>query len=456
MISQKSKSSKKASKNSTKTTTKAGRVAVKPRGSKDSALSITPSANSFDAFFNIITNDKSAISYSPAELVRLNTGYVSICCGKNANTLANIPVKLYYNSPSSSIKSTQHKKVSLSQFNYIKSSCTHKAVAQLETENDIVEIVEHPILDLLSVINNQQNYVDFVSFIQQYLGLIGNAYVKINFDSNSGLPKSLDPLLSEYTTIIADDPKHGKISGYKYTAGKKPKTFSPKEIIHFCNYSPGSRLIGVGELEQCINAVTRYNYYDEFESCINRNYGVPDWLMFYKNKVNKKDLDEIHKQIMKRLGGTNKGSPIVASGDIEVKNLGFSPKDMSWVNGRKSCIQEVANSFQVPESMLFLNSSNLASALTASTEYHRHCIFPKMSKFVAKLNETLIPLYKADGLFLWYSDFIRPDMISNSAIVVEQFNAGLIDRNEARVQLGYSPSPIQSAQQGEGRVDEDE
>lgn len=453
MISQKSKSSKKASKNSTKTTTKAGRVAVKPRGGS-SNIPVSYSGD-VSSIISLITGDKLQITYSPADLVKLNKGYVAICNNKNSATIANVPVKLYYNSPASSIKSTQHKRVSNSQFNHIKNTCTNKAVAQLETQNDIVEIVEHPILDLLSVINNQMNYVDFVSFIQQYLGLIGNGYVKINLDSNTNLPKSLDPLLSEYVTPVADNAIHGKISGYKYTAGSKPRTFSAKEIIHFINYTPGSRLIGVGELEQCINAVTRYNYYDEFESCINRNYGRPDYLISYKNKISKKDLDEVYKQLYKRLGGSEKGKPVVTSGDLDVKELGFAPKDMSWMQGRKSSVLEIANSFGVPESMIALNSSNLASALTATNEYFRHSIFPKMSQFIAKLNEVLVPMYAQPGLFLWYDGFIKPDAVTNSTMVVEQFNAGLIDREEARQQLGLDPDPIQSSQEGSGRVEDE-
>ena len=454
--SKKSTKSKSSKSSKSKTTTKAGSVIVKPRGSKDSALSITPSANSFDAFFNIITNDKSAISYSPAELVRLNTGYVSVCNNKNSATIANVPVKLYYNMPSSSIKSTQHKKVSYLEFKNLKSTLSSPIAKQLQTESDIVEIVEHPVLDLLSVINNSMNYVDFVSFIQIYLGLIGNAYVKINFDSTTGLPSSLDPLLAEYVTPIADNAKHGKISGYKYTAGKKTRTYAAKEIIHFLNYSAGSRLIGVGELEQCINAVTRYNTYDAFETAINKNYGRPDYLISYRNKINKKDLDEIYKQITKRLGGSNKGSAIVTSGEIDVKNLGFAPKEMSWLQGRKSCIQEICNSFGLPESFVALNSSNLASALTASNEYARYLVFPKAAKMLAKLNEKLLPFYKTDGLFLWYDSLIRPDAVTNSQMIVEQFNSGLIDRNEARQELGYDPSPLQAAQSGEGTAQEDE
>jgi phage portal protein BeeE len=156
------------------------------------------------------------------------------------------------------------------------------------------------------------------------------------------------------------------------------------------------------------------------------------------------------------LGGIEKGKPIVTSGDLDVKELGFAPKDMSWMHGRKSSILEIANSFGVPESMIALNSSNLASALTATNEYFRHSIFPKMSKFIAKLNEVLVPMYGQPGLFLWYDGFIKPDAVTNSSMVVEQFNAGLIDRREARQFLGLDPDPIQSSQEGSGRVEEDE
>lgn len=430
---------------SPKITEKAGNVVVKPkRGS--TSLDITPNPNSF---YNLITGELPDISTRPQDLIKLNTGYVSVCLNKNAQTISNIPIKLYFNQSSSSIKSTAHKSVSELDFEYLKRTVNTPIVKALETSSDVIEIVEHPILDLLSKVNPTMSYIDLVMMTQKYLGILGNAYVRIEFDKETGLPSALYPLLAEYVTPIATGSKTGRITDYKYTAGKKPKTFKAKEIIHFINVTPGSTLLGVGELEQVLSPVNRYNYYNSFETYINANYGRADFIIAYNNKMSKKDLDESFRQWKKRLGGANKGNPIVSAGNFEIKNTGLPPKDMSWIKGRENCILEISNIFGIPESLLKLNSSNLASANTSTFQYYTFTCFPKLAQYLSTLNDKLLTAYSQQGMFLWYDSRIPTDRVSNSAMVVEQLAAGIISREEARSQLGYTQE-MQDTQEGSG------
>lgn len=435
---------------SPKITEKAGNVIIKPkRGS--TSLEITPNPNSF---YNLITGELPDISKRPKDLIALNTGYVAISNNKNASTIANVPVKLYFNQSSSSIKSTAHKAVSDFDFKHIKKSFNSPVIKQMENASDIVEIVEHPLLDLLSVINNSMNYVDFVSMEQEYLGLIGNAYTLVKYNKDSGLPSSLYPLLSENVVVVADNGGLGKVVSYKYANGKKTKEYKAQDVIHFLNYSPGSNLLGKGELEQVLSPVARYNYYDAFESYVNANYGRADFIIAYQNKMSKKDLDEAYRQWKKRLGGKNIGSPVVSAGNFEIKNTGLSPKDMQWTTGRRAAILEIINAYGIPESMVKLNSSNLASAMVATNQYYLFTVFPKLAKFLAKLNETLVPMYNQSGLFLWYDSRIPTNAVAQSQMILAQLAAQVITVEEARQQLGYDPNEIQSAQEGSGRVKE--
>jgi len=441
-------------------TTKAGNLAVKPkRGTSGSTLPITPAPWSDLSTYSIMTGEKPYTVSAPKDLVKLGaTGYVSIANNKNASTISNVPVKLYFNQSSSSIKSTAHKSVSSFDFNHIKKSFNSPIVKQMENSSDIVEIVEHPLLDLLSIINNAMNYVDFVSLEQLYLGLIGNAYCRIEFNKDNGLPSSLHPLVSEDVTPVADNGGLGKIVEYKYVTGNKKKIFKAKDIIHFINYSPAGcskgNLMGVGELESVVDPQTRYNFYNAAESYFNKNLNRPDTVWVQKNKVSQKDLNEFYKQLYKRIGGSNMGKPIVTNGDIDLHVLSMPPKEMQWVQGRRSAVLEIINAFGIPGAMVKLNSSNLASAMVATSQYYRFTVFPKLAKFVAKLNETLVPKYAQPGLFLWYDSRVPVDAVSNSTMVLAQLDAGVISVEEARQELGYDPDPLQSAQEGSGRVKE--
>lgn len=383
-------------------------------------------------WFNIICGESAIRQYSSIDLVALNTNYVSICNKLNAHTCASIPLKLYYVNNGKPIEKTPHRKLGkVMQKNIAKS-----LNIRLKTTNEIVEVEEHPFIDLMDRINEGTNGFDFTSLNQQYLGLIGNSYVRIEVDTK-GKPIALYPLLGEYMVVIADNAKDGKISRYEY---KLPNTnmvsYKPEEILHFKNVAPGSNILGRAELEECIVAAELYNFALAYESYLSKNNGRPDFAISYKQAINEKDMKEIYKQWQKRFSGVNNsGKPVVTSGEFDVKNLGFNPKDMSYSSMKQFCINAIGNAYGIPAAILDLNSANLASSLTAMQMYKQLNILPRMSQYCQKINERLMPMYDSNLYVWWYDDVLEnPNVVTNT---VNALGAGIIDRNEARERLGY-------------------
>ena len=385
-------------------------------------------------FFQVMSGESPLRSYSPVDLVALNNGYVGICNTRNAMTTASIPLKLYY-------KKSAGKVIERTSIKSLKRN-EQKRIAKglnitLKQAEEIVEIEEHPYLDLMSQVNPSWNGFDLTQQIQSYLGLIGNAYVEIiSVDSK---PVELHPLLSEYVTCFATNGRDGKITKYEYALPNTEKvSYKPEQILHFINYQPGSNIVGKGELEMCVTAAELFNYYLAYESYLNKNYGKPDFAIAYKNALNERDLKEITKLWFKKFSGVqNSGKPVVTSGEFDVKNLGFSPREMQFGAGKSFCQKEIANAFGIPEAFLELNSSNLASSLTAESMYYKYTIYPKMVKYVERLNERLLPLFDT-SLYTWFeeSQFDDPNKATN---VREAFAAGIITLDEAREQMGYEP-----------------
>ena len=382
-------------------------------------------------FFQLIQGESPLRFYSPIDLVGLNSGYVGICNTRNAMTTASIPLKLYYKkSAGKVIERTSIKSIRRNEQIRIAKGLN----LILKQAEEIVEIIEHPYLDLMSQVNPSWNGFDLTQQIQSYLGLIGNAYVEIISD---GKPVELHPLLSEYITCFATNGRDGRITKYEYALpNTDKKDYKPEQILHFINYQPGSNIVGKGELEMCVTAAELFNYYLAYESYLNKNFGKPDFAIAYKNALNEKDLKEITKLWFKKFAGVqNSGKPVITSGEFDVKNLGFSPREMQFGAGKSFCQKEIANAYGIPEAFLELNSSNLASSLTAESMYYKYTIYPKMVKYVERLNERLLPLFDT-GLYTWFeeSQFDDPNKASN---VREAFAAGIITLDEAREQMGY-------------------
>ena len=355
--------------------------------------------------WQFIYGQSSTKYYTPKQLLTYNTGWVYTCNNKNAQTLATIPLKLYYKKNGKEIKATPHKNISTQQKKFLKET------VRKDVGEDVVEITEHPLMELLEHPNERMNWTDFVYQIQTYCGLIGNSYVYVERDKE-GKPIHLYPLLAENVSVICKDNGwgYGEITQYKYTntLNNQGRTedritmFNAEDIIHFLNPAPGNTLYGKGELEACLSAAERDFYYDQVENSLNKNNARPDFLISYKGGIKESEIKEVQRMWYKKYGTPlNAGKPLVAGGDIDVKQLGFSPRDMQYEKGREECRRIICATYGVPNSLVDINSANLASSKMGQDYYIMNCIKPKLIRFLEKLNEQLVELYD-ENLFLWF------------------------------------------------------
>jgi len=362
--------------------------------------------------------------YSPKQLLQYNTGWVFVCNNRNAMTISTIPYKLYYrNKSGKSLKYAKGKAISNKQMKFLEKT------TQKEMSGNVLEIEEHDVLELLHNPNPRMNYTDFTGMIQSYLGLIGNSYVYKQRDK-TGKVIALYPLLSENVSAVVQENGfgYGDILNYKYTSTFNQSTsleervmnIPTEDIIHFLNYQPGNALYGKGELEAAICCAEREFYYDQTENYLNRNNARPDFLVTYKNGMTENQQKEIQRLWFKKYGTPmNAGKPMVTNGDVDVKQLNFSPRDMQYVMGRTEVRREVCAVFGVPNSLVDINDANRASAQSGLDYYKQTTVLPKLQKFLEKLNEQLVEDYD-ENLFVWFDG----DMIISS----DEKEAAEIDR----------------------------
>jgi HK97 family phage portal protein len=230
------------------------------------------------------------------------------------------------------------------------------------------------------------------------------------------------------------DDANGEVKAYKYF---NKKIYEPEEIITFSNLQPGSLVNGKGELEACIRAVQRYCYYDQAESYLNKNNARPDFVAAYENKLTENEREDVEKIWFKKFRGKGLGKPLITS-NVKIIPLGLAPKDMQWIQGRKAAIEEILATFGVPNSLIFLNEANLASSRTASSMYLKYTIYPKMARYVEKLNETILPMYDSN-LYCDFDRNVEADPVEQSTILNSYVASGIMTKNEAREKLGMEP-----------------
>ena len=426
-------------------------------------------ANKLDAFFNklgITTNQKSLpqinsvmantyvsapinFSRTPEYLMGLNKGYVYTCNKINAQTVASVPLKLYANQKGTQLgKWVETAKVSHKQFKNIKE--TQFKYANVK-ENDIVEIVSHPFLDLINTVSISLDNFTLFEVTEQYLGLIGNCYWYVKKDE-SGLPIEIEVLPSEFVNVMLD--KDSNIVGYRYQVQGMGifKEYKIDEIVHFKNpvagtfkrnniaMFPKTSIYGLGHLEACIDSVELMNSIETYEKALFDNNCRPDFVVKYKNgqllDEKMKKLSTQWKQIFR--GEKNAGKVAILDQDFDIINLGFSPKDLSYIEGKKWLRTSITNAFGVHENFISVENANRASSETSIEIYYRFTILPKLRRIQECLNTSLVKLYD-DNLFCSFED---PTPENFDAVIKKEtadLKLGIVTVNEIREQRGLEP-----------------
>jgi HK97 family phage portal protein len=361
-----------------------------------------------------------------------NQSWQAICNRRNSQTMAGIELKLYY-------KNKTNKKL-LTSKSITKQQKEHLKLTKKEY-NDVEEIIEHPVLDILN--GKDYNYSELVEMIALYLGSLGAAYVRIIREGKKII--SLEPLLSEYVTPIVEGygtltPNEGKIIAYKYQTNYKSEQYPAEDILEFLNYNPGNKILGVADLQLCLDAALRNKYYDQYEKYMAANNARPDFVI--SAKIPEKEAEGWYRKFIKDFrGAKNTGKPQFLNGEYKFDVLNFKPNELNFIEGRKEAKETICAAYGVPLSMITNDNINRATSFAGLESYCRFTIYPKLSKIIEVLNTQLVTTFDPN-LYLWYDEMQLVDSELVAERVMKQVQAGIITIDEAREKLGYEAMEI--------------
>ncbi len=320
--------------------------------------------------------------------VRAYRDTVYSCVTINATTVAGTPLKLYVakGSKEKTFKYAETKPVGKRQKDFLFSEASLQPY--LRKAVDIEEVVDHPFFDLLRNVNGFNNQFDLKELTTVFLELTGNSYWYIP-SAGLGAPSEIWVLYSQWMKVIPD-PKEF-VKGYVLERGMKTVKFEESEVVHFKYPSPHSEFYGMGPLMGAASSYELERDMTEYEKAMFRNMGRPDIALVSKTGLGKQEQRERLKTLWhSAYGGVKKaGKVALLQGDLEIKEFGFPPREMSYLAGRKKTKEQIANAFGVPMSMLTTDSVNLANAKAGNYQHAKNAILPRCRRFEEKLNEKL-------------------------------------------------------------------
>jgi HK97 family phage portal protein len=380
-----------------------------------------------------------------AAALRLMTGYVYAAVMMNARSIAAQPLRLYASLDARGAKQFPTKSVSKSVQRYLKGDGSMRpaksAMLGSNTGGEVVEIFDHPILDLLNKVSPFYDGYNFNILRKTFLQVTGNEYLH-PIMGPMGYPVEIWVMPSQYVKIKPTRDER-MIEGYEY--GQQPNNafFAPDEVLHNRVPDPNDPLYGRGWVAAASDAAGLLQSMDGYEKHLFQNQARPDWGIFLKETLNETQWNRMIAYLDQNLRGNhNSGRPYIFEGGSDARPLQFSPRDLSFSEGENRKVEVIAAVSGVPVTLLKANDPNLASAQVGFASYMRDTIHPYLVADAEFLNQSLLPLFGglADGLFLAYDNPVQEDEQLISGIMQSQVASGIRTINEARAELGLDPA----------------
>jgi len=374
----------------------------------------------------------------PFAQIQNYASWVYVCANKNAQAVASIPLRMYIAKPTAKTKViVRTKEVSKETLKFLSSQPS--IAPKIKGADEIVEVAEHPFLDLISKMNPLSNRFDTFELTELFMELTGNGYWYMPRGSLN-IPDQIWCMPSQNMQVVPAK-EGGLIKGYVYRKGNILIPYEPDEIVHFKFPNPSNTYYGHSPLSSIGLTVKLLEAMGRFELVLLDNMARPDGVLQTDQSLTDEEFERLKREWKETYGGVNKaGQTAILEKGLTYNAITMTPKDLNYQAGRKISMQEIAACYGVPLSKLTTDDVNKANAEVGEVQYKRDTISPRMIRFQEKLNERVMPLYD-DNVFCAFDNPVPEDR-----------QARIIER-ESNLRSGYSCVNEERALDGRRPVD---
>lgn len=317
------------------------------------------------------------------------------------------------------------------------------------------KIPEHPLQELLNYPspNGELSMEEMLFWTAWAKHIDGNAYwLKVRSGNNTrGNVVELWPISP---TVMRPKSEGGDwISYYEWQMlpGKRPEQVPVENVIHFrLGLDDKDMRLGLAPLKALLRQIATDDEADKFVAALLKNYAVPGLVVIPGpgTNVSEDDANRISEKLSRKFGNDNRGNIAVMSKESDIKQFGFSPKDLDMSILHRIPEERISAVMQVPA---------IVAGLGAGLDRATYANFKEAREMFTE--QKLIPQWRADGKKLDTS--LKPDFTSDPLVYVSHdltdvralqededskynrlsvaVNKPFMTRNEARSDIGLDP-----------------
>ncbi|WP_407047991.1 phage portal protein [Methyloraptor flagellatus] len=331
-------------------------------------------------------------------------------------------------------------------FRAVRMVCEAAASVPLLLYEDDRELTVHPLLDLIARPNPHECGRDLIEGVLGHLLVSGNAYVeRVDID---GVPRELYRLRPDRMKLVPGP--DGWPEAYEYSVNGRSVRFAvdgeaPSPILHLKQFHPLDDQYGFAPIEAAQVSLDVHNQASAWAKALLDNSARPSGALVYQAKDGGNLSDEQFSRLKKELedgfqGASNAGRPLLLEGGLDWKAMGYSPKDMDFIEAKREAAREIALAFGVPPMLLGIPGDNTYSNYAeANRAFWRLTVLPLVARTTEALTGWLGPAFGARLRLGWDVDAIEALADERSALWKRLGEATFLDEDEKRLAVGYSP-----------------
>lgn len=313
------------------------------------------------------------------------------------------------------------------------------------------ELLSHPLLTLLHHPSPRQGGSGFIEAVLSYLLLAGNSYIEIVSDMK-GRPAELYPLRPDRVQIVPG--ASGVPQAFEYTVNgtKRQLNVDPttgwSHVLHLKLFHPLNDWYGMSPIEAAACSIDQHNTVASHNLALLQNGGRPSGaLLVGRNDRDLNLTDEQRQELREDVralyqGQDNAGRILVLEGDFEWQEMGLSPKDLDFIEGKSMAAREISQAYGVPPMLVGVRGdATFSNYREARFHLWEDTILPLLDYLTDELNRWLAPQFES-GLKLVHDVDRIPALAQRREDAWSKIaNASFLTINEKRHAVGYMPVP---------------
>lgn len=294
---------------------------------------------------------------------------------------------------------------------------------------------EHDLLALLAKPNPGQPGREFFEMLFGFLLVAGNAYVeKVDLD---GRPRELYALRPDRVKAIAS--ANGWPEAFEYSVNGQSVRLPRDNVLHLKLFNPLNDHYGMSPLEAAQRSIDTHNAAASWNKAMLDNSARPSGALVYTagdGQLTAEQFERLKRELETSYqGASNSGRPMVLEGGLDWKEMGFSPKDMEFIEAKNGAAREIALAFGVPPMLLGIPGDNtFANYAEANRSFWRQTVLPLAGRMAEALSGFL-----GQGRWRLTHDLDQAEALSadREALWARLEKASFLTDDEKRVAAGY-------------------